>query len=366
MGMKCGIVGLPNVGKSTLFNALTAAGVAAENYPFCTTAPNVGSVPAPDQRLAALAKLLAPERVVPAYLEFVDIAGLVRGASKGEGMGNEFLDHIRNVDALAHVVRCFEDPLVSFHEATPGVDPARDAEIVEFELLQKDLEWTERRREKATHLLRTGDKNLKHEVALYERMIAGLNAEKPLSEMEFGEEDLPALREMGPLTLKPMFYVANLGEESVSADSRHLASLRAHAAPKGREVTPFFARLEAEVRELPEEEREEFRGALGLGEAGIQGLVRAGYRALRLIVFYTKVGPELRAWTVREGTTAPQAAGAIHTDFERGFIKAEVTGFGDFISAGTEAEARRRGLLRQEGKDYVIADGDVVHFRFNV
>ena len=367
MGMKCGIVGLPNVGKSTLFNALTAAGVAAENYPFCTTDPNVGSVPAPDERLAALSGLLKPERVVPAALDFVDIAGLVRGASQGEGMGNEFLDHIRNVDAIAHVVRCFADPLVTFHESVIGVDPSRDADIVEFELLQKDLAWTERRLEKASHLLRTGDKGFKHEVGLYERMIAWLNAEKPLAEMEFGEEDQPVLRAMGPLSLKPMFYVANLGEEATgSAEPPALAALRAHAQKKGREVAMFFARLEAEVRELPEEERAEFREGLGLGAPGVLDLVRAGYRALRLVTFYTKVGPELRAWTVRQGSTAPQAAGVIHTDFERGFIKAEVCAFDDFIAAGSEAEARKHGHLRQEGKEYVVRDGDVIHFRFNV
>lgn len=367
MSFKCGIVGLPNVGKSTLFNALTKAGVPAENYPFCTTEPHVGTVAAPDARLSELARLLKPERVVPAVLEFVDIAGLVRGASKGEGMGNEFLDHIHNVDALAHVVRCFADPLVSFHESVSGVDPARDAEIVEFELLQKDLDWTQRRREKAAKLLRIGDKTLKHEVELYDRMIVWLNQEKPLLDLAFSEDDQPYLKAMGPLTLKAMFYVANLGDEALGAtETPALGALKEYAAKKRRPVVSFHARLEAELRELPEEEQEDFRKEMGLTEAGILGLVRAGYEALSLVTFYTKVGPELRAWTVPAGATAPQAAGVIHTDFERGFIKAEVAAFTDFVKAGTEAAARKQGLQRQEGKEYLIQDGDVVHFKFNV
>ena len=366
MGLKCGIAGLPNVGKSTLFNALTAAGVPAENYPFCTTEPHVGTMSVPDERLHALAGILKPERLVPATLEFVDIAGLVKGASQGMGMGNEFLDHIKNVDAIAHVVRCFLDPAVSFHESVSGVDPVRDAEITEFELLQKDLQWAERRLEKAGKLLRTGEKSVKHEVELYERMIKWLNQERVLSELEFGEEDEPFLKAMGPLTLKPMFYVANMGEESVSGESKYLAALQDHAQKKGRVTAPFYARLESELRELAEEERADFRREMGLSEDGIVGMVQAGYQALHLVTFYTKVGPELRAWTAPVGTSAPQAAGIIHTDFERGFIKAEVISFPDFIKAGSEAEAKKHGLLRQEGKDYQISDGDVVHFRFNV
>jgi GTP-binding protein YchF len=367
VGFKCGIVGLPNVGKSTLFNALTAAGVPAENYPFCTTEPHVGTMAVPDPRLTALTKMLKPERVVPAMLEFVDIAGLVKGASAGQGMGNEFLDHIRNVEAIAQVVRCFADPGVIFHESVTGLDPARDAEIIEFELLQKDLQWAERRLEKAGKLLRTGEKSVKHEVELYERMIKWLNQERPLAEMEFAEEDGPILKAMGPLTLKPMFYVANLGEESVGgAEPGCLKALREHAAGKGRPVVEFCAKLEAEVRELGDDEREEFRKELGLAADGIAAIVRGGYDALRLVTFYTKVGPELRAWTVPAGTAAPQAAGTIHTDFERGFIKAEVVGFDDFVKAGSEAEARKRGVLRQEGREYEVRDGDVVHFKFNV
>lgn len=366
MGFRCGIVGLPNVGKSTLFNALTAAGVPAENYPFCTTEPHVGTVAVPDHRLESLVSLLKPERTVPAMLEFVDVAGLIRGASTGEGMGNEFLDNIRNVEAVAHVVRCFEDSSVSFHESVKGVDPVRDAEIVEFELLQKDLQWIERRLEKVQKLLRTGEKALKHEVELYEQMIAWLNREKPLAEMELAAGDREVIKDLSPLTMKPMFYVANMGEESIGAGSPYLDSLRKYAEAKNCETVPFYAKLEAEIAELPQDEREEFRAGMGLDEAGIMGMVRAGYRALELATFYTKVGPELRAWTVREGTTAPKAAGVIHTDFERGFIKAEVAGYEEFMGAGSEAEARKKGLLRQEGKDYVIRDGDMVHFKFNV
>lgn len=367
VGFNCGIVGLPNVGKSTLFNALTAAGVPAENYPFCTTDSHAGTVAVPDARLDELARMLCPDKIVPATLNFVDIAGLVRGASKGEGMGNEFLDNIKNVDAVAHVVRCFEDPLVSFHEATPGVDATRDATIVEFELLQKDLQWAEKRKEKASKLLRTGDKSLKREVELYENMIAWLNHEKFLSEMEYLDEDQAVLKSMSPLTYKTMFYVANMGEESLDNESpEHLGVLRQYGAGKGREVVPFYARLESEIRELSEDEREEFRKEMGLGEPGIMSIVRAGYKALSLVTFYTKVGPELRAWTVPGGTPAAKAAGIIHTDFERGFIKAEVAAFDNFVEAGSEAAAKKQGILRLEGKDYPIRDGDIVHFKFNV
>ncbi|MFO8055859.1 MAG: redox-regulated ATPase YchF [bacterium] len=372
MGFSCGIVGLPNVGKSTLFNALTAAAAAAENYPFCTTSPHVGTAEVPDERLIELARLLKPERMVPACLEFVDIAGLVRGASSGEGMGNEFLDNIRNVDAIAHVVRCFHDPAVGFHESVSGVDPCRDAWIVEFELLQKDLQWAERRRDKAEKLLRTGDKSASREVELYDRIIAGLNREKPVSGMELSAQDLEILRPMNPLTLKPLFYVANLGEEDLELDnagepdSEPYRALKKYADAEGRPTAPFYARLESELHELPDEERTDFREEMGLKIEGLPAIVRAGYESLGLITFYTKVGPELRAWTVPAGTPAPKAAGVIHTDFEKGFIKAEVISYDDFVRAGSEASARKQALVRLEGKDYEVRDGDVVHFKFNV
>ena len=367
VSLKCGIVGLPNVGKSTLFNALTHAGVAAENYPFCTTAPHLGTLAVPDPRLDRLAAMLAPERVLAAVLDFVDIAGLVRGASQGEGMGNEFLDHIRSVDAIAHVVRCFADPKVSFHEATPGLDPVRDAAIVEFELIQKDLQWIEKRREKALKLVRTGDKALKREVELYERLMGWLNQEKFISGFDWAEEDETLLKDLSPLTAKAMFYVANMGEEAVAGEeSGPLAALRDYAAGRGRELVPFYAKLEAELGELPAAEREDFRREMGAPESGVPAMVAAAYRALSLVTFYTKVGPELRAWPVPAGTPAPAAAGLIHTDMERGFIKAEVAGYEDFLAAGSEVEARKKGLLRQEGKEYRVQDGDLIHFRFNV
>jgi len=366
MSIRCGIVGLPNVGKSTIFNALTAAGVPAENYPFCTTEPHVGTLAAPDPRLKKLEEALLPERTVPAVLEFVDIAGLVKGSSQGLGMGNEFLDNIRNTDAVAHVVRCFADPSVSFHEAHQGLDPAADADAVEFELMQKDLQWVEKRMERAQKLLRTGDKTVKRELELFQRMERLLNQEKPLRDMEFSEEDAPVLRELGPLTAKPMFYVANMGEEAIGSESSCLSELKAYASAKDREVVTFYAKLEAEIAELAPEERAEFRSEMGLSDSGVDAMVGAGMRALDLVTFYTKVGPELRAWTVPSGTGAAKAAGVIHTDFERGFIKAEVASFHDFVDAGSEAEARKRGVMRQEGRDYQVRDGDVIHFRFNV
>ena len=365
MGFQCGIVGLPNVGKSTVFNALTAAGVPAETYPFCTVEPNVGTLAVPDPRLDKLTAMLKPERVVPSVLEFVDIAGLVRGAHQGEGLGNQFLGHIRTVDAIAHVVRCFEDSKVPHPEGT--VDPGRDAETIALELIQKDLETVSKRLEKSRHMLRVGDKAIQREVETLEKMKAHLSELKPLRHLAFAAEDQPLLKEMAPLTGKPLFYIANLGEESVAAqDHVFLEKLKQHATAEGFLAVPFWGKLEAEIRELPADEQDAFRQEMGLKESGIPGIVHTGYQALGLITFYTKVGPELRAWTIPKGTPAPQAAGKIHSDMEKGFIKAEVISFKELTRIGSESEARHHGLLRQEGKDYIVQDGDVVHFRFNV
>lgn len=363
MGFRLGIVGIANAGKSTIFNALTAIGVPAEAYPFCTVDPNIGKVAVPDRRLERLAEIINPERVVPAVLDFVDIAGLIRGAHKGEGLGNQFLSHIRNVDAIAEVIRCFEDPNVSHPEGS--MDPVRDAEIIIAELVQKDLETTGRRLEKAGHMLRVGDKKIKIEVGLLERMKARLDELKPLRDFSFSEDEAPIIREIQPLTIKPVFYVANLGEESVERGTHDCyEKLKSHGEAEGLRVIPFWGKLEAEIHELDREEQEIFLNEMGLKVSGLAEIIRTGYEILDLVTFYTAVGPELRAWVLPRGTTAVKAAGKIHSDFEKGFIKAEVAGFEDFSDAGTEAEARSRGVLRAEGKEYQVKDGDVVHFRF--
>ncbi len=363
MGFRLGIVGLTNAGKSTIFNALTAIGVPAEAYPFCTVDPNIGKVPVPDVRLDRLAEMLKPERVVSAVLDFVDIAGLIRGAHKGEGLGNQFLSHIRNVDAVAEVIRCFEDANVSHPEGT--LDPVRDAEVILLELVQKDLETVSRRLEKASHMLRVGDKKIKTEVGLLERMKAQLDDLKPLRGFTYSEEEAPVIREVQPLTLKQVFYVANLGEESVEAGTHGLLEeLKAHAGAEGLKVVAFWGKLEAEIHELEEEEQGMFLEEMGLKVSGLSEIIHTGYEILDLITFYTAVGPELRAWVLPRGTTALKAAGKIHSDFEKGFIKAEIAGYEDFAAAGSEAEVRSRGALRAEGKDYEMQDGDVVHFRF--
>lgn len=364
MGFNCGIVGLPNVGKSTLFNALTETAAAeAANYPFCTIEPNVGRVAVPDPRLERLAEIAGSGKVIPTQLEFVDIAGLVRGASKGEGLGNQFLANIREVDAIVHVLRCFEGDIT---HVEGSVDPIRDADTVETELMIADLESVERQAENAAKRARTGDKEAKQRMAVLEPVLAALRDGRPARQVEVAEELKPLFRSLNLLTAKPVLYVANVAEHEVAAGNAYSEQVRARAEAEGAAMVVVSAAIEAEIATLEPEEKQAFLEELGLKESGLARLIRAGYELLDLITFFT-IGPkEARAWTVQRGAKAPQAAGVIHSDFERGFIRAETISYEDYIALGGEQGAKDAGRMRAEGKDYVVADGDVFHFRFNV
>jgi len=360
--MKCGIVGLPNVGKSTLFNALTKAAIAAENYPFCTIEPNVGIVEVPDTRLEVIAEIAQPQKVVPAVVEFVDIAGLVQGASEGQGLGNQFLANIRETDAIAHVVRCFEDPNV-VHVAG-SIDPVSDIEVINTELALADLDSVDKQLAKYEKIAQAGgDKEAQRLVAALKKVRGVLDEGRPARTAELSNEELAVLRPLFLLTMKPTMYVANIGEHG---SKELLEKVEAHAAREGAPVVPVSAALEAQIADMPDEDKKLFLEDVGMEEPGLNRVVRAAYKLLGLQTFFTTGPKEARAWTVRAGATAPQAAGVIHSDFERGFIRAEVASYDDYVACGGEQGAKETGKLRLEGREYRVRDGDVIHFRFNV